>query len=244
MCEHVTTKYADWSGWVPLPANAGTAGRGPWKELSHRLTETMARSPAFPPPKFHRVLSLPHDTCNLTRIEMLCHYGTHVDAPLHFIDNGPALDEIPLDRFYGGGVQWRIEKEPLGLIDAIDFEKATPAARPGDIVIVDTGWSALVYDHSYHHHPYLTPEAAQWLVDHQIKMLVVDFATPDLPKAKRPENYGFPVHAILLGQGVLVAEHAAPPAELTGSRVEVVFTPLNIAGSDGGPVRGLVRPAD
>lgn len=246
MCDETgcIAKNVRWKGWLPMPEPKTNVGTGPWRELSHRLTDDMARSPAFPPPSFRRILSLPDDSCNLTRMEMVCHYGTHVDAPLHFIADGPAIDEIPLERFHGAGVVWRIEKPDLGVIDVADFEAATPTVQEGDIVVIDTGWSKKLYDHGYHEHPYLSPQAAQWLVDRKVKMLVVDFATPDLPKAHRPPEYAFPVHGILLGCGVLVAEHAAPPPELANRRVEIMFAPINIAGSDGGPVRALVRAAD
>jgi arylformamidase len=243
MCEHAQVLSASWKGWQNLPAPDAQAGKGPWMELSHPLVDHFTRSPAFPQPAFRRLLSLPEASCNLTEMQMVCHYGTHVDAPLHFIADGPAMQDIPLDRFYGPGVIWHLDKPSLGLIDASDFERARPAPRPGDIVVLDTGWGDKIFEHDYHTHPYLTPEAAQWLVDHQIKMLVVDFSTPDLPKAKRPTDrkYEFPVHAILLSAGVLVAEHAAPPHALRNRRVDIMFAPLNIVDSDGAPVRGLVR---
>src|SRR5690606_14227330 len=176
MCDEVgcVAKNVRWKGWLPMPAPETQAGTGPWRDLSHRLTDEMARSPAFPPPSFRRILSLPDDSCNLTRMEMVCHYGTHVDASLHVTADGPRLDEIPLERVSCAGVVWRIDKPELGVIDGADCEAATPAVREGDIAVIDTGWSQKVYEHGYHEHPYLSPRAAQWLVDKRVKMLVVD----------------------------------------------------------------------
>ena len=73
-------------------------------------------------------------------------------------------------------------------------------------------------------------------------MVAVDTGTPDLPVALRPDGFTWPVHQILLGAGVLVAEHLTNLAGLTGSRVELVLAPLNIRGADGAPVRALGRP--
>ena len=46
---------------------------------------------------------MPQDPANLTEIQMVCHFGTHLDAPLHFITEAPAMDEVPLTRLYGPG---------------------------------------------------------------------------------------------------------------------------------------------
>ena len=39
--------------------------------------------------------------CNLSAFSMCAHNGTHVDAPLHFIDGGKSVDRVDLDRFIG-----------------------------------------------------------------------------------------------------------------------------------------------
>ena len=38
---------------------------------------------------------------NLTALSMCAHNGTHVDAPLHFIQGGKDITEMPLDRYVG-----------------------------------------------------------------------------------------------------------------------------------------------
>ena len=52
-------------------------------------------------PAFERVRQLPGDSCNLTNISLCAHNGTHIDAPLHFVADGAAIDELSLDVFYG-----------------------------------------------------------------------------------------------------------------------------------------------
>jgi arylformamidase len=82
---------------------------------------------------------------------------------------------------------------------------------------------------------------AEWLVDHQVNLLGVDFSTPDLTAHKRPGGFTWPVHQILLSQGVLVAEHLANLGGLANRRVEAMFLATPIAGSDGAPARVLAR---
>ena len=39
--------------------------------------------------------------CNLSAFSMCAHNGTHVDAPLHFIDGTESVDRVDLDKFIG-----------------------------------------------------------------------------------------------------------------------------------------------
>jgi arylformamidase len=96
----------------------------------------------------------------------------------------------------------------------------------------------------YEQHPYLSTDAAQWLVDHRVKLLGVDFSTPDLPGYLRPAGFNWPVHHILLANGVLVAEHMTNLGSFAGKRIEVMFLGLGIAGSDGSPARAVARLAE
>ena len=73
------------------------------------------------------------------------------------------------------------------------------------------------------------------------KLLGVDFSTPDLTAHKRPSGFTWPVHQILLSQGVLVAEHLTNLGGLANQRVEAMFLAIPIAGSDGAPARVLAR---
>jgi kynurenine formamidase len=178
---------------------------------------------------------------NLTEMQMVCHFGTHVDAPCHFIPDGPAFHEIPLGRLHGPGVVWRIEAEPYGVIDAEMFARATPAARPGDIVLLDTGLSEHIGAEPYDQNPSLGVDAAQWLVEHGVKLLGVDFATPDLAVNHRPPGFDWPVHHVLLSNGILIAENLTNLRVLSGRRIEAMFLALNIEGADGGPARVVAR---
>lgn len=242
MCDCNEAIVRNWSGWLDLPPASAETGAGPWTDLTHRLTEDLSRSPAFPKPIFRHLLKMPEGNANITEIQMVVHHGTHVDAPRHFMIDGPTFDEIPLERLYGPAVIWRIEKGPLAVITAEDLAAARPKLKRGDMVLLDTGWAQYVNTEKYEDHASLSPEAAQWLVDHQVKLLGVDFSTPDLTAHKRPAGFTWPVHQILLSRGVLVAEHLTNLRGLANQRVEAMFTALPIAGSDGAPARVLARP--
>ncbi len=234
-----------WRGWRALPEETLAAhAKGPWLELSHALRADLGRIAFFPRPRFERIMSQPHDPVNVTEIQMVCHFGTHVDAPCHFIPEAPAFHEIPLDRLHGPGVVWRLDCEPYSVIEPPALERATPAAQQGDIVLLDTGWADHFGSERYDENPSLSVAAAQWLVDRGVKLIGVDFATPDLAVNRRPPGFAWPVHHVLLSQGVLIAEHLTNLHPLAGHRIEAMFLALKIDGADGAPARVIARPLD
>ena len=241
MCDTNDTPGSGWKGWMDIPPNATTTGHGPWIDLSHMLSDELPTVPFFPKPRFGRIMSQPQHPMNVTEIQMVVHLGTHVDAPIHFFSDGPAFHEIPLDRLHGKGVVWRIEKEDYGVIDAVDFERARPRLDAGDMLAIDTGWSRHYGTPRYDRHPSLSVAAAEWLVAHKIKLLAVDFVTPDLAVNRRASGFDWPVHHVLLSRGVLVSEHVTNLASLAGEAVEFMFLALNVKDADGAPARVLAR---
>jgi arylformamidase len=242
MCDDTAPKIPGWKGWLDLPAPKISGALGAWVDLSHRITEELSRIPSFPQPHIRQIRKIPEHRANVTEVHMVVHHGTHLDAPRHFIADGPTMDEVPLERLYGPGVVWQFDVPDHGLIDAAALERATPRMREGDIVLIDTGRARHVNTPKYEAHACLTADAAQWLVAHGAKLVGVDFATPDLAANQRSPDFAFPVHYTLLSRGVLIAEHVTNVAGLAGQRAEIMFLGLNIAGSDGVPARVVARP--
>lgn len=242
MCDAPQEVGLGWQGWMDLPASGAVTPTGPWIDLSHPLSNTMPRVSFFPEPRFEQIMEMPEHPLNVTEMQMVVHIGTHVDSPRHFFRDGPAFEDVPIERLHGPGVVWRVDKGPNGVIEPADLEACTPPLQPGDILMLSAGWSGFVGSEKYDdQHPALSVAAAEWLVAHRVKLLAVDFPTPDLPVARRPEGFNWPVHHALLGSGVIVAEHLCNTAALEGSRAEFVFCALNIAKADGAPARVLAR---
>ncbi len=230
-----------WHGWMDLGPDKPMSNHGPWLDLSQTFHDGMPRFASFAAPRVEQIKKMPRDPLNVTEIQMVCHVGTHVDAPRHFVADGPPMDEIPLYRFYGPGVVWKLDVEPLGIVRVADLESAKPELEWGDIVILDCGWWSSfgtdLYDQNYS----LSPDAALWLVARGVKLLGVDCGTVDLAQSRRTAGFDWPVHRILLSHGVLVAEHLTNLRSLSGKRVDAIFLPLKIRGADGAPARVLAR---
>jgi arylformamidase len=244
MCDGTGMADHGWKGWLDIPPlrfpDVERRG-GDWKDLSHRLNDALPRVSFFPKPSFRQVMRIPEHPINVTEIQMVVHVGTHVDAPRHFYLDGPAFHEIPPERLFGAGVVLRIAARPHQVITAADLAACAVDVLPGDIVVLDTGWAQYFGQDKYEEHPALSTDAAQWLVDKRVKLLGVDFATPDLAVRLRKPGFNWPVHHILLARGVLVSEHLTNVSSLPAGRAEFVFSALNIEGSDGAPARVLGR---
>ena len=66
--------------------------------------------------------------CNLSAFNMCAHNGTHVDAPLHFIDGAKSIDRVDLDRFIG----YAYVAEHEGPLLAADAERILETAAGQD----------------------------------------------------------------------------------------------------------------
>ena len=235
---------AGWRGWKPPAGDPPRAPGGEWIDLTWPLSPTVPRLASFPPPRIERFASIPERPFNVTELSTVVHMGTHVDSPRHFFRDGPALDEVPLERLVGSGVVWRVDEPLEGLIGPEDLERMTPRAEPGDIVVLDTGLARHAGTSDYDRHAALSVAAAEWLVDRQVKLVAVDMPTPELPLHARPPDFDWPVHHTLLRDGVLIAEQVTNAGALAGKRAEFLFLPLNIVGSDGAPARVVGRPSE
>lgn len=216
-------------------------------DLSQPYSRDMRGGPPFGDPEISTVV---HELCGhpftMTRITLAAHTGTHVDAPRHFLADGKTLDEFPVAHFTGPGVVLDVRREGPLPLEADELEAATPAIRPGDIVLLSFGYAARFGTTDYGtNHPYLSDGAADYLVAHDVPLLGVDLPTPDMPRSLRGETFGFPVHRRLLSAECLIVENLGGRLqELAGTRVEVFAAPLLIEGADGAPVRVVAVPAD
>lgn len=208
-------------------------------DLTQTLRDGMFSQRLFPPVRVERCVRIEDRGLNVTKLDVCVHHGTHLDAPRHFIADGPSVETLPLDAVSGPAVGLSVSRGPGEAVTADDLEAAGRDVRAGDIVLLHTGWGEwfATDPERYQVHPYLSEDAAQWLVERHIKLLAVDLPTPDMPEPVRPAGFDWPVHHLLLGSGVLIAEHLAHLDRIAGQRVRAFAFPLPIAGADGSPVR-------
>lgn len=174
------------------------------------------------------------------------HTGTHVDAPAHFIPGGLTIDKVPLKQLVGPArVLDFSAAEPgqeLGVTDLTGRLGDTPPAK----LVLRFDWSDQLGTMAYYSdHPYLSQEAARWLVEGGCHLLAMDTPMPDDPRNGRGTTLDSPNHKIVLGAGALLVEYLTNLRELRTEEVELIVAPLKIRDGDGAPARCLaIEPAE
>jgi arylformamidase len=103
-------------------------------DISLTLTEDLPTWPGDPPLQLTKISSIAAgEMANVTHISAAVHVGTHVDAPDHFLDNGSAVDQIPLDLLVGQAVVAAVSGEEV--IRADDLRKAGVTGKHQRVLI-------------------------------------------------------------------------------------------------------------
>jgi len=179
---------------------------------------------------------------------MLEHYGTHLDAPIHFPPGKTPVDQIPVPQLFGVAVVLDIRAE-----GAADADYQLPAARihewenrqgqipKGAIVLLRTGWASRWPDaQSYRnqdtsgrmHFPGFSVEAVERLIERNVSGIGCDTMSVDCGAS---EHYA--VHRLALGAGLYQLENLSDLSELPEKGAFLVVAPIKLEGGSGGPVR-------
>jgi len=166
------------------------------------------------------------------------HTGTHIDAPRHFVDGGATVDVIPLEKMNGPCLMLDFTELPdRAAIDLGMLEEKAAGASVERVLLRFDGDKRLGTMSYYEEQPWLTDEAAQWLVDKGCTLLGLDVAMPDNPENGRGSDNDSPVHKILLGNQVVILEYLVNLAAIRRSKFDIVVAPLKIREGDGAPAR-------
>lgn len=152
------------------------------------------------------------------RLETGLHVGTHIDCASHLTTNPILISDIPLDRFMGKGVL--IDARGKKIITADDY--ADTVIEQGSIVLVLTGTDKLFGQETYFTDiPLIDESFAELMVARRIKMLGIDYFSPD--------KYPFVIHKMLFNADVLIMENLTNLESLTDvDSFTVIAMPLNI----------------
>jgi kynurenine formamidase len=176
----------------------------------------------------------------ITHMEMATHVGTHIDAARHMVPGAPTIDQYPLERFVGPAVVLDVRREGIVQLTADELRKAKPAIQPGDIVLFYFGYADRFHDESYYSHPYLSNDAADFLVERKVNVVGTDTVTPDLPGIARPPGFDFPVHIRFFTNDILIIENLGMGLkEVLNKRVTAAVVPFRIEGGDASPITAL-----
>ena len=211
-------------------------------DLTGPFEEGMWRyGPEFPHFRMRPVTNFEDEGFAVQEITISSHMGTHFDAPGHLISGGDLADTIALDRFFGPAALLRIgDVDPAAVVTKEQLLAAAEALRPGDIAVVETGWSRHWYDDNFvSDTPHLSLEAAHWLVAQKIRCFVWDapmFVDPgiDVSGGVRPEELP---DGVILSAGIPMIAPVRNLSAVRSDRFWFIGFPMKIKGADGSPAR-------
>ena len=205
-----------------------------WIDVSVPLHSDMVHWPNNPPVCIERMLDIERDdTANVSKLSMGAHTGTHMDAPIHFLQAGKGIDTMPLTATIGRARVIEI-RDP----ESIKPEELYPHhIQHGERILFKTRnstrcWQTTDFVQDF---VYISQEAARYLASQQVQTVGVDYLS-----VGGFFKDGVETHQALLEAGIWIIEGLNLESVLPGI-VELICLPLKIEGCDGAPARAILR---
>ncbi|MCK9391032.1 MAG: cyclase family protein [Syntrophales bacterium] len=204
-------------------------------DISLSISNDLPVWPGDPPVSLRMTKSILNgDQCNVTKMEMGVHAGTHIDSPYHFLSDGVTTDVIPIETFIGPCLvvevdsKVLIEKKDLQKYDMNGYSRILIKTRnsgiwANNISYFDKNFVALGID------------AAHYLIEMKTILVGIDFLS-----IESFHSEGSPVHKLLLRNSISILEGLNLSGVSVGA-YELICMPLKLKGCEGAPARVLLR---
>jgi kynurenine formamidase len=215
-------------------------------DLSHTVEHGMVTYEGLPAPLIcdfltreeSRTLYAAGTEFQIGKIEMVANAGTYLDSPFHLYAEGDDLSELPLERL----------AELPGLVVSCDewSERAINHSAfehldlTGTAVLVRTRWDQYWRtDRYFERHPFLTDDAARFLVDSGAALVGIDSLNiDDIGDGSRP------MHSRLLAAGIPIVEHLRGLDQLPEVGFRLSAVPVKVKGMGTFPVRAFASTGE
>jgi kynurenine formamidase len=231
---------------------AAVAAPRPFKkvvDLTHTMSADFPTFDGTPGIEMRKVFDLKKDGYNLYRWNLIEHSGTHLDAPIHFSENGIAVEQIPAEVLVAPlaviNVADKAAKDAdyqLSRADLAAWERRHGRLPDNACVAMNAGWAKHVSDKVKYvgkdaggvmHLPGIAPDAAAWLLkERKVAGLAVDTLSLDHGASK-----DFKTHVSWLGAGRWGLENVAGLDNVPVASATLVVGLAKVKGATGGPTR-------
>jgi len=220
-------------------------------DLTHVMSSTFPTFDGSPGIEMERIGELKKDGYNIYRWRLIEHSGTHLDAPVHFSENGITAEKISADTLV----------TPLAVIDVttsavqnadylmtrddlLAWERRHGRLPDNCCVAMHSGWAQHVADAPKFtgkdaggtlHFPGFSAEAAEWLLKQR---KVVGIAVDTLSLDHGPSK-DFKTHRLWLPSGRWGLENVANLDKVPAVGATLVVGLAKIKDATGGPARLL-----
>lgn len=207
-------------------------------DVSHTVEDGLVTYPGLPAPlvcdflsrEASRAFYAEGTSFQIGRIDMVANTGTYVDAPFHRFADGADLAALDLARLADLD---GLVLDACGRGRAVGPDLFAGLELRGKAVLVRTGWDRHWATPAYFEgHPYLTRAAAELLREAGAALVGIDSLNIDDTR-----DGSRPVHTILLGAGVPIAEHLCELERLPERGFRFHAVPVKVRGMGTFPVR-------
>lgn len=201
-----------------------------WIDITIPLVAGLGTWPGDPRLRLRRLADLGRgDSCNLSAVSLCAHAGTHLDAPLHYLAGGAAVDQAPPELLMGAAQV--VEAAAAGSIGS-DAIPAEPAPR----LLFKTRnshrrWWTEPFREDF---AALSLDAARALAGLGARLVGIDG-----PSIGPWGQEGDEVHRLLLGAGIWILEGLDLSAAAPGA-CQLICLPLRLAGAEAAPARAFL----
>jgi arylformamidase len=166
---------------------------------------------------------------NVSKLSMGVHTGTHVDAPVHFLEGAPGMESVSLDALCGPAVVvdgTRLDGDTIGQSDLESLDLPEGAER----IILKTRnselWNQDAFTRDFLR---LDGSGARYLISRGVRTIGIDYLSVGDHEA----------HRELLGAGVVPVE-GLDLRKIAPGAYTLICLPLDLVGSDGAPARTIL----
>jgi len=172
-------------------------------------------------------------SCNTSTITLSAHTGAHTDAPSHFVEGAPTLEQVDLRKYMGPcRVVHTRHQDAVRLddIEGVDLAREQRLLFRTPNPPTDDAW-----DDGF---TCVSVEVARAAAEAGVQLIGIDTPSMDPMTSKTLD-----AHKALFSGGVAILESI----DLEGvdeGRYELIALPLKIRGADSSPVRAILRPLE
>ena len=207
-----------------------------WIDLTHPVHANMPVWPDSEAPAITQLCNI-DENCpvRVSWISLGAHTGTHLDAPSHFVSNGPMVESLSLDDLIGPA--WIADTGAAPVVDAATLESLSIPSGTKRLLLRTTNTSRDLMNKRKFETDYvgLDLSGARWLLGHGVRLIGLDYLSVQALDASDD------THRELLGAGVVLVEGLDLSRVNSGGH-EIVCLPFLAKDLDGSPVRVVARP--
>ncbi len=203
-------------------------------DISLPISNTLVVWPGDPPIHItHPTHFSQGDAAMVSRIDMGAHTGTHIDAPLHFIEDGISVEALDLKRLIGPALVLHVPNADALSATLLETLAIPPQTKRVLFRTRNSNHWAEGKRRFFKDFVAVTEDGARWLVDQGIQVVGVDYlSVAPFKDIVRP-------HRILLSAGVIPIEGLDLSA-ISPGLYQLICLPLKMAGLEGAPARAIL----